>query len=502
MKPSIKVLLSATFCIMLAFLCVGYAAITGTLSIVGEASIASPEGIYITNISEVGTSNIEVNEFSYISSTTNVVNRIKRGSSNEPGTVTYEITIFNNTDSTYYFRYMTGISDYNGNDYISEYGSDTSVFIECLFGNTSDNSKKLMPREYITFETTYTVGKGISESIDLNMLINFRFGIHVSGRDEAVSMVESKFLQILNTPSTYEYLLDILDNKFDGVNDWSSNYVGNVAGAVTGAFSEDSIAVNNLFQNHLQMTIDGELKEVTVIIKHENIDWDNTTGDDYVATHPSGAVYNGTGCEMTLYFTIDTLDVPSEYVTVYAMIFTCDRDWQTGAITSEWYRIGDIFIGKAEVSDYDGTVGGTGSFRTTTWAPLAETYQLIAGYHFEVQNENHVDSFDLDSFSYTVTPNYQHPMYYLLETWSDEAPVVILQLLDDAKRILDNKNYAGEGIDRLRAVYEKYYWIYGYTGQPMMNWPYPSLRKFYPAMIDLYNEILNVADEILEKNTN
>ena len=80
--------------------------------------------------------------------------------------------------------------------------------------------------------------------------------------------------------------------------------------------------------------------------------------------------------------------------------------------------------------------------------------------------------------------------------------VVILQLLNDIKRILDNKNYAGEGIDRLRPVYEKYYWIYGYTGQPMTNWPYPSLRKFYPAMRDLHKAILSVADEIAIKDTN
>ena len=328
------------------------------------------------------------------------------------------------------------------------------------------------------------------------MLINIRFGIYVLGRDEALDMIEAQFLQILNTPSTYEYLIDILDDKYDGVNDWTSNYVGNVVGATTGPFSKDSIAVNNLFQDRLQMIIDGELKEVTVIIKHENVDWDNGTGDDYVATHPSGAVQTGTGCEMALYLTIDTLNVPYEYVTVYAMVFTCDRDWQTGAITSNWYRVGNTFEGKSEVSDYDGTVGGTGSFRTTTWAPLDKTYQIIAGYHFEVQNEDYVDSFDLERFTYTVVPNYQHPMYYLLETWRDDAPVVILQLLNDAKRILDNKNYAGEGIDRLRAVYEKYYWVYGYTGQPMMNWPYPSLRKFYPAMVDLYKAIINVKDEI------
>ena len=499
MKILTKALILSTLGFMFVFLCVGYAQFTTSLDVDGNVDVNVPEGLFITDMTELSSSNIDRNDYYFVSQTTNVVNRISRGTSDELGVVVYEVTIYNNTDSTYYYRdiyYQTGLSDYNGNDYITEFGENTSVSIECIFGDKSGNTKKLLPRESVVFDVVYTIGDGITDEIDLNMFVNIRFGIHVSGRDEALDMIEARFLQILNTQSTYEHLVDILDDKFDGVNDWTSNYVGNVAGATAGAFSADSVAVNALFQNYLQMTIDGVLEEVTVIIKHENIDWDNGTGDDYIATHPSGATYQSTGCEMTLYLTIDTLDVPYEYVTVYAMVFTCDRDWQTGAIISPWYRTGCTFVGKAEVSDYDGTVGGTGSFRTTTWAPLAETYQVMEGYHFRVKNGANVDSFDIDAFSFTVTPNYQHPMYYLLETWNEDAPVVILQLLDDIKRILDNKNYAGEGIDQLRAVYEKYYWIYGYTGQPMLNWPYPSLRKFYPAMTDLYEAITGVADKI------
>ena len=498
-KPLAKAVLAVTLCLASIVMSLGYAANTDSLSVAGVANAAPPEGIFITALSEVSTSNIDRNEFSYMSGTTNVENHLRRGASDGVGTVVYEVTIFNNTDTTYFYRdiyYNTGLDQYNGNDYISEYGGSNSIAIECIFDDDTEGAKKLLPRSFKTFEVSYTIGEEIPADVDCNMLVNIRFGIHVSGNAEAIDMIEARFLQILNTQNTYEQLVDILDNKYDGVNDWTSNYVGNVAGATTGAFSEDSVAVNTLFQNHLQMTIDGELKEVTVIIKHEDVDWDTGTGDDYVAVHPNGGVQYGWGCEMSLYLTIDTLDVPSEYVTVYAMVFTCDRDWQTGAITSPWYRVGHTFVGKAEVADYDGTVGGTGSFRTTTWAPLAETYQLIEGYHFQIQNGLNVDTFDIDSFSYTVVPNYQHPMYYLLETWNEEAPVVILKLLNDAWRILENRNYAGEGIDHLRAVYEKYYWMYGYTGQPMLNWPYPSLRKFYPAMNELNRAILNVASAI------
>lgn len=505
MKSWKKVLCSIALCLLCLCVCVGYAQFASVLQVSGTAQTQTPEGVFITNMSVVSMSNVVKNEFSFVPTTTNIENHIKKGVANEASTVVYEVVIFNNTDTTYCYSnisYLTGLTEYNGNDYISDFGESTSISVDCIFDEQNEDAKILPPRSYLVCHVVYTIGSEISETLDLNMLINVRFGVNVSGKAEALGMLEARFLEILNTPVTYEYLVDVLDNKYDGVNDWTSNYVGNVVGATTGAFSEDSAAVNALFQNKLQMVIDDELKEVTVIVKHENVDWDNNTGDDYIATHPSGAVQKGTGCEMVLYLTIDDLNVPGEYVTVYVMIFTCDRDWQTGAIVGDWYQLGDIFVGKAEVADYDGTVGGTGSFRTTTWAPLAESYQLIEGYHFQLQNGNTVDSFDLDAFSYTVTPNYQHPVYYLLETWNEDAPVVILQLLDDAKRILDNRNYAGEGIDHLRAVYEKYYWLYGYTGQPMMNWPYPSLRKFHPAMSDLYEAIQNVANSISVENTN
>ena len=510
MKILVRVLLSISLSFACFFLCVGYASISDSLDIYGNVTALAAEkpltGVYITDVTEVSTTNIDKNEFSFMTGTTNLSNSVSRGMGGDEGVIVYDVTIFNNTNVAYYYRdiyYQTGISEYNGNDYISDYQEGGTVTIEPVFKSEDDEAKKLLPQESIVVRVVYTVGSYIPAEIDLNMLVNIRFGIHVSGNDEALDMIEARFLQILNTDFTYDELIDVLDNKFDGVNDWSSNYVGNVAGATSGAFSDDSVAVNNLFQNHLQMTIDGELKEVTVIIKHEDVDWDKATGDAYTATHPDGGSYSAEGCDMTLYLTIDPLDVPGSYVTVYAMVFTIDRDyWGSGAYTSNWYRMGNTFIGTAEVSDYDGTPGGTGSFRTTTWWPKANVdYNLVPAYHFEIQNGNNVDVLDFDGFSYHATGevlSWQTPMYAMLEIWNEEAPAAILHLMNDAKTILDNKNYAGEGIERLRAVYDKYYWHYAYLGYPNLNWPYPSARKFSPAMVELYKVINSVASDITE----
>ena len=155
MKILTKALILSTLGFMFVFLCVGYAQFTTSLDVDGNVDVNVPEGLFITDMTELSTSNIDRNDYYFVPQTTNVVNRISRGTSDELGVVVYEVTIYNNTDSTYYYRdiyYQTGLSDYNGNDYITEFGENTSVSIECIFGDKSGNTKKLLPRESIVFD--------------------------------------------------------------------------------------------------------------------------------------------------------------------------------------------------------------------------------------------------------------------------------------------------------------------------------------------------------------
>ena len=498
MKTWFKSLISVSLSLMCLFAGLGYAAVSTSLAVSGNVRLEMPEGIFITDITSVRSSNTEENSFDYIAATTNVKNRIRKADGDAAAVVEYEVTVYNNTSTTYYYRdvyFQPGLPEYSANDYISDTQAADTVHIECVFEDDSDDAKKLSPREAITFRVIYTVGEELGADESLNMLVNIRFGIHVSGEGEAIGKIEARFLEILNTPSTYSYLLDVLDNKFDGQNDWTSNYVGNVAGAYEGRFSDDSIAVNTLFQNQLQMTIDGEDREATVIIKHEDVDWLSYTGDDYVAVHPSGASMSFSGCEMTLYLTIDDLATPNSVATVYAMVFTCDIvNWETYE-RGPWYRLGTIFVGIAPVVDYvSGQAPGTGSFQTTGWYPIASSYEVMQGYHFEIRNGGTVDVFHMDPFSYNILQMDKNFLHWHLESSSKESIDVMKALLYDAERILYNKNYAGEGVDRLRAVYEKYYWTYAYlSSDPSVNtWPYDTAGKFHPAMEELYKAV-NVA---------
>ena len=490
-----KTFFKCTMCIALSLMClltcVGYANLSSNMTVIGTLEADPPECVYITNIKDVTDptgSNIDKNSFSFHPGSTTVESTISRGTKYASGVVKYEVTVYNNTDVTYYFRdidYQTGLEGYNGNEYISEYSPYTSINIDSSIADNSIEAKKLSPGEHAVVTVTYTIGAGLNSELDWKLLINVRFGINVDAESDAIDAVEERFLRILNTTSTYEQLLDALDNKYDGINAWKSNYIGNVVGS----FNDDSVSVNTLFAGQLQITVGGVPRDATVLIKHENVDWIMDTGDNYVAEHPNGGRVEGTACEMTLYLTIDPLTASGQYVPVYAVVFTCDRDEETGERLSDWYKIGSRYAGEADVVTYDGNYG-TGSFVTDRWRATTETYDLISGYSFKIKNQ----TYRLDPFSYEITSGTS--LSQILNKQDFQAIETLEHLLDDAKRIIDNKDYAGEGIDRVREAYERYsdlYWVDGNGNHTIHDyWPVYTLGKVTPAITELYG-VVNAA---------
>ena len=481
-------------CILLSFLClfssVGYAAVTSTMRVSGSVKTDIPYGLFITSVSTTSTSNTDKNVVSYLPYSTTIDTTISRRG-NSAGSVTYTVTVLNNTKLTYSYRkiyYQTPLDGYNGNSNIATANNRSKISVVCSLDKASANAKKVAPGQTLSFTVTYTVGSNMDANTDWKTLINYQFGINVDGEREALAVIEEKFLNILNTTSTYEQLVDALDNKFDGRQEWTSNYIGNV----TGSSSEDSVAVNTLFAGQLQIMVGKEQLDATVLIKHENLDWNNYTGDDYTSVNSSnGVVFNGYGCEMTLYLTIDPLNKAGAYVPVYAVVFTCDRDYNGNKI-SDWYRIGSTYAGTANVVTYNGG-NGTGSFVTDNWIADAATYKLIDGYSFNIKG----DVYELNAYSHSVA---QGVSIKNIVTATDASAVNVLQaLLNDAKRIVDNPTYAGMGIDLVQEAYDKYSDLYTIDGNGNHIVASDStIAELSPAIENLYR----VVNEALTKMAN
>ena len=460
--------LNVIVCIALSFMflliSVGYANLSDPLRVSGGALIDIPEGLFIIGMKTTGSSNIDHESATFVQYTTTVDSTIDKkddtttttsSKPNKPatttttkyaGSVTYQITVFNNTKHEYAYRglyYQKNLSGYNGNSKVDTKTGDDKLGVVVSFPN---NDKIVGPGETLTFSVTYTVGKNMDYAADWKTFLNFQFGINVESEAAAIDAVHSKFLNILNTKVTYNELINKIDDKYDGYQEWTSNYIGNVSDAV----DADSMTVETLFAGQLNMIISGQVKPATVLIKHENLDNNTKTGDDYVAVNSNGngSPFYGYGCEMTLYLTTDQLDKANSNAPVYVTVFTCDRD-ADGNIVGDWYQIGESYIGKAPVVGYKGESGGTGSFVTDNWVSDRATYKVT------------------DRYSYTV--NQGTTIKDLTRVVDQNAINELQYLLNEAKGLIDDMRYAGIGIEMIEEAYtaaSRYYTLDG-SGNPV-----------------------------------
>lgn len=464
------------------FMSVGYAQLSDTMQVTGSADVSIPYGLFIIKMDQTGRSNVEEKDVTakFMEYTTTVDLTLDKKDDTKTsgwrpqttkytGSVTYKITVLNNTEYEYAYRMLYyQKSDWNNNK-VSDTASDDKLGVVTSF----PNGKVVAPGQELEFYVTYSVGKELDSKTDWRTLINYQFGINVNSIDKAADIVHTKFLNILNTTSTYKQLVDVLDDKFDGSQQWTSNYVGNVGNAV----DNDMMTVETLFAGQLTMIINGQTQKAWVIIKHEDIDGNPMTGDDYTLNYTWGE-HTHTGCEMTLYMTVDELNNRNGWAPVYATVFTCDRD-ANGNIVGDWYLVGDTYQGEANVVGYRGESGGTGSFVTDNWNSYAATYQVTDRYSYRVTADQSIKS--------------------LMEIVDQSAITEFQRLLTEAEEMIANPKYAGTGISVVEEAYAKAadFYTKDATGHAVAN---AGTRRVWliPIMSEL-DYVLGVAQDAIDE---
>lgn len=419
MRTKLNVLVCIVLSFSFLFISLGYASLSDTLTIQGQAKIDIPSGIYIISMERSSSSRLDVENSTYLAYSTTLDSSLSKTTRNRTGTVTYKLVVFNNTSYEYAYRdvyYQEGLESNNS--------IGSGITVSCSLDNASAANKKIAPGATKELTVTYTLGTSLSQNTTFRTIVNLRFGINVDSLAQAHNVLMEKFAEILNSASSYAELTDKINDKFDGNQEWTSNFIGNVDGSHTA----DSVTMNSLFGGRLQMVIGDQQQTVTALIKHEPIDGDDTTGDSYTVTYNNGSQQTRVGCEYTIYLTTATLDSWSfnSYPTVYAAVFTRDQG------TTEWYMKGLLFQGTARVVGYMGEESG-GSFDTGTWRSDAQTYVLS------------------DNYSFTVPQGLT--IQEVILSVDDGAAIALEELLNEAKGYIDSHKYAGTGLIVLEAAY-------------------------------------------------
>ena len=319
-----------------------------------EFVFAPKETLHITAVSLYATNGVSnvSGSFShptYLSSTADV--------QRSGATITYKVTLYNNTGVTYWYLgpswSNTGANTLFGNaNGITITTKDNASDSGNTF-NTEDWVPPYTTRDiYVTYQFgSNGLGTAISTTISLD------FGMKMDA-------VHDGFLAVLNdtlSASGYNYLTEIFDERYK---ETGSTVIANVG--------DDKQLINSLFGGTPTIKVDGNDVPVTIMIQRENVDG-LSTGDSYNA---SGGP---TGCEYTLYITVDPLDSPTGEAMVYAVSYSRGGVGNTG----EWYQLGQLYEGTAPLITYYNDTDEV-VFDIDKWQATANEYEFIDGYYYKV----------------------------------------------------------------------------------------------------------------------
>ena len=113
-----RILLTILLPFSMLFVFIGYASLSKNFTVGGSVEIKPGKyvGVYISDVKVISTNNIYNNHYNYSKPTNfNCVNTINSANS----TITYEITLHNNSDVTYYYLGVDYVKNYNSNSLIN-----------------------------------------------------------------------------------------------------------------------------------------------------------------------------------------------------------------------------------------------------------------------------------------------------------------------------------------------------------------------------------------------
>jgi len=357
MKRIHGILVSVAVVFMAFFIFFGYAALTDNLTLSGIVNVEGKpyKGVYIKSVELAGTSNAanKGHDFVLPTNVTNTVDAERTG-----GTVTYKVTVHNNTDVTYWYIGPQYTGDYENNNLIGAYNGITITTKDQLDDNraTFDNEDWVPPQTERVFYVTYSYGSGALS--ECKTMVNFRFDIRMDA-------VHDEFLAVLNNVKSATSYQD-LKSTFESVYASTGN---------TSISTESHPEIFNMLFEDLMVNIDGTEKQAHVVIRRENLDNDATSGDNYNGSGP-------VGCEYTLYITVESL-TPGTNPTVYAISYS---EGASG-MGEHWYQVGELYEGTAPIK-------ADGSIDYSKWTATPKSYEIADGIVYKVGQPNG-DQYDI-----------------------------------------------------------------------------------------------------------
>ncbi|MBE6590040.1 MAG: hypothetical protein E7643_07655 [Ruminococcaceae bacterium] len=372
MSRWIKILVAALFSFSVLFIGIGYAAVSGDLTISGDMEASLTE-IYIRSsrplASYTGSAAVESTVGTTFNATANL--------SSSANTAIYEITVANRTPHVYGYLATAAdptVAQNSDIDYALYTNAACTVKLErrAELPAYADGTQGTL-----TFYLKVSAKSPTASASPYRFVLRFDFKTPISdipapGADDsqvAVDNAMTKFAAILNHSTTRSTLIDQMETAGSDNGRASDSYIAYVPGTINQTGYTDDDVCLELFGGELNLIIEGEEYQVYFLLKRENVDNNNATG-------------NADGEEYTLYMTTNQLTTSSGLFSkvqadVYAAVFTSSDDGNM------WYQLGDMLLGQAPICDYGGVGAmmstGKGSFNTDSWKTKQAYYGVASG---------------------------------------------------------------------------------------------------------------------------
>lgn len=420
MKKTRSVIIVSVSIIMIFFIGIGYAVLVDNLSVTGHTDVEGKafSGVYIKSVEIVGNPNAEIIVNDIVLPTTHktTVDATASGES-----VTYKITVHNNTDVTYWYVGPRCSNDYGQNSIVGNSGNGIKISTKDQIGDSYssfDTNDWVPPQTERVFYVTYTYGSNAQSACAT--MVNFHFDIRMDA-------VYDEFLAILNSTEDYNVLKNVFEEE----------YADNGSMSIT---TESHPEVFERFFDDLVVNIDGVEREASVVIRRENLDNDAVSGDDY---NGSGAK----GCEYSLYITVEPL-TPGTSPKVYAIAYSKEA----ANMGENWYQVGELYEGTAPVK-------ADGSIDFENWIATEKTYEIADGIDYKVAAPNGdqydimktleqlISAEDQDVFNQIDNTNIFKKTYDIIQkhiTSSDPSVDGLKKAFDEASVFYNNLNNGQE----------------------------------------------------------
>ena len=307
------------------------------------------EGVYIDSIGVYSYKNA-TERITEVSHPTDVYSSVK---ANSGGSVTYKVKFHNNSSVNYWFIKQSYDKTLVQNSLVNSANGVTVTMKDHPGDNTDTfNSSDWIPANtYRDVYITYTFGSNATG--DTTTFITYLFGIRMDA-------VYTNFEDVLNTPESYSLLSQAFDKKYAETGEVTLVNLG----------GEKEI-FDQIFGGEITVNVDGQTLPATVMIRRENVDG-KATGDSYSGSGPSG-------CEYTLYITVDELD-PDNNKTGKAIVYAVS--YSEGGISNQtqWYQVGELYEGTAPLDEY----GSVDAFDYTKWEATAKEYIVADGITYKI----------------------------------------------------------------------------------------------------------------------